>query len=223
MALSFKTKANLAWAANAPLEIWRVSVNDKGEGKKEKVSEEEIAIIKENLDDLLLSGAIARNDKTRGALLISLNRATAAFSLEPPLPPLELVEKLESNIEEISDLLAKLKKYRGTIEILNQAHTVGDGTIDILPAQISSTAVGGTAFIRMQKMLTIWHHRVKKLPRTVPNAPNDDTTYEIVRYAIEFFSEHSPEHLLWQLRAGVCHQLLRYSDGNKTRKSRRVH
>jgi hypothetical protein len=51
--------------------------------------------------------------------------------------------------------------------------------------------VAGQALIRMQKLLTIWHSNIEKLPTAAPNAPDDDVTYEIARYAIKFFLKYS--------------------------------
>jgi hypothetical protein len=196
--LSYKTKTNQAWAANAPLEIWRVSRNKKGEPVKEKVNRSEIADLKARLDDVLLSGKIPRNHKNRGGLLISLTRASAALSLEVPLVPVNLVERLELSIEEISALLVELKKYRGAVDVINQTHKLGEGVVDVLPVEILETfkvvpltPISGIALIRMQKLLEAWYRAVQKLPRTEPNAPTDDVTREIVRYAVEFFSGHS--------------------------------
>jgi hypothetical protein len=43
---------------------------------------------------------------------------------------------------------------------------------------VPSMPVGGSALIRMQKLLAAWHNAVKESPKTVPNVPNDE---EIVR------------------------------------------
>jgi hypothetical protein len=110
--LPYRTKTNRAWAADAPLEIWRVSTNHKGDAVREKVKQDEIATLKEGLDDVLHSGKLPQNNKNRQNLFISLNRAAAAFSLKQPLAPKDLVEALARRIEEVSTLLAELKKYR---------------------------------------------------------------------------------------------------------------
>jgi hypothetical protein len=188
----YEIKTNQAWAGNTPLKIWRISKN----GKRELVKENELAPLKESLDDLLCLAEAPRNDRTRKELLISLNRATAALSLRP-LPPANLVKKLEVSIEQTSDLLGELKKYRGSIDISNTVHKIGAGVVNVLPvisenfSTVSLTPVSGTALIRMQALLRAWHDSVKQLRQTQPNAPNDDVTREIVRYAVDFSWRHS--------------------------------
>jgi hypothetical protein len=199
MVLPNETKTNQAWAADAPLEIWRVSTNEKGEKVKEKINKSDMDALKESLDDVLCSGKILQNDKNRGDLLISLNQASAAFSLEAPLAPIDLIQKLQKSIEEISYPLtalkrfAALKQYRYIDDFINQTYKIGDGVVDILPMLPLAGPIEGIALVRMQELLTTWHSNLKKLPTTDPNAPKDDLKREIVRHAVRFFLDHSAE------------------------------
>jgi hypothetical protein len=133
---SFKIKANQAWPTENPLEIWRVSQNEKGETIKEKLN---ASYLREKLDGVLFSGKVPRNDKNRNALLISLNQASSALSLAPPLPPQKLVKNLRKSIEDLSAQLATLKKYRGAFDVINQVSKSGDGVVDFLPIEASGT------------------------------------------------------------------------------------
>ena len=108
------------------------------------------------------------------------------------MAPIGLIEELQKGIKKISGLLPELEKYRYASDfITNQAFKVDDGVVGVVPALPIIGPVGGTAFVRMQELLTTWQNNLKKLPTTDPSRPNDDVKQEIVRHAHQFFPDHS--------------------------------
>jgi hypothetical protein len=159
--------------------------------KKESLSKKnEMTALKERLDELLILAKAKRNDGTRKELyLISCRAQAAAHSLIPKnLPTPDLIRKLKSHIEQVSALLAELKKHRGGDDVCDLNVSFGGGIlIDdfavALPRFPAVNTVDATVIISIQKLLNSLNDKIKKL---ATGKPEDIAATDIVRYAIEF-------------------------------------
>lgn len=179
----------MAWAGvtEGPFELWRI--NPKTE-EKERVKKSEVAPLIDRLDELLTLAEAEKNDGTRKELyLVSCRAQAAAHSLIPKnLPPPKLIRDLKKRIAQINELLAELKGYRGGDDVcdLNVSFDGGilvDDFAVALPRFPLVDTVDAVVIISMQKLLNSLNDKIKKL---TTGKPEDITTTDIVRYAIDF-------------------------------------